>query len=250
MPPAALQHELMQPASAEDSQRKRISQFTLNFLHDTGWYVTDKSSAQELEWGRGAGCNFVLEGCSSYAESHKNQMYYCSAQQDNKDVCTYDSRGIGVCSAIPGTTCYTARADAGTPLLYCQDSRSFHTAGRRAYADSIQAVGGVVGTSSARCFHTPQRLCTGSSSSSSGGNGATCGGDDGSAVCMETACDAAGKLLVLLRVPGNDGKRDLVKLPCTDGEQYRCVLSKVDALSCVQAGMFTNSLLLLNALLS
>jgi hypothetical protein len=30
-------HELMQPASAEDSQRKRISAFTLNFLEDSGW---------------------------------------------------------------------------------------------------------------------------------------------------------------------------------------------------------------------
>eukprot|EP00775_Hariotina_reticulata_P001844 gene1844-2177_t len=101
--PVREMHELMQPASAEDSQRKRMSHFTLNFLDDTGWYITDKSQAQELEWGRGAGCSFVLDGCSSYASSHKHQTYYCSAVQAGKDVCTYDSRGIGTCSAIPGS---------------------------------------------------------------------------------------------------------------------------------------------------
>jgi hypothetical protein len=201
----------MQPASAEDSQRKRISQFTLNFLDDTGWYVTDKTSAQELEWGRNAGCSFVLDGCSSYAASHKNQGYYCTAGQADKDVCTYDSRGIGMCSAIPGTTCFTAKADAEKPLLYCQDSSSFQRAGRGAYASSIGAVGGTVGAASSRCFHTPQRICT-------GGAQETCGGQDGSAVCMETACEKGGKLLVLLKVQGSNGKRDTVKLPCTDGE--------------------------------
>ncbi|WIA42317.1 hypothetical protein OEZ86_008331 [Tetradesmus obliquus] len=213
---ANINHELMQPASAEDSQRKRISQFTLNFLDDTGWYVTDKTSAQELEWGRNAGCSFVLDGCSSYAASHKNQGYYCTAGQADKDVCTYDSRGIGMCSAIPGTTCFTAKADAEKPLLYCQDAGSFQRAGRGAYASSIAAVGGIVGAASSRCFHTPQQICTFSGNSSSSSKEA-CGGDDGSAVCMETACDKGGKLLVLLRLQGSDGKRDVVKLPCSDG---------------------------------
>jgi hypothetical protein len=217
------QHELMQPASAEDSQRKRISQFTLNFLDDTGWYVTDKTSAQELEWGRNAGCSFVLDGCSSYAASHKNQGYYCTAGQADKDVCTYDSRGIGMCSAIPGTTCFTAKADAEKPLLYCQDAGSFQRAGRGAYASSISAIGGTVGAASSRCFHTPQRICT-------AGSGETCGGEDGSAVCMETACDKAGKLLVLLRVAGKDGKRDTVKVPCTDGESLVCEVVRLDML--------------------
>eukprot|EP00878_Enallax_costatus_P003097 GHUV01003296.1.p1 GENE.GHUV01003296.1~~GHUV01003296.1.p1 ORF type:complete len:484 (+),score=96.88 GHUV01003296.1:3288-4739(+) len=207
---ANINHELMQPASAEDSQRKRISQFTLTFLDDTGWYVTDKSSAQELEWGRGAGCDFVLDGCSAYAASHAKQTYYCTANQESKDVCTYDSRGIGVCSAIPGTQCYTARADASKPLLYCQDSSSFQKAGRQSYMSSITAVGGVVGSPSSRCFSTPQQICV-----NGPGGKLSCGGDDGSAVCMETACDKSGKLLVLLRVPGSSGKMDTVKLQCS-----------------------------------
>lgn len=204
----------MQPASAEDSQRKRISQFTLAFLDDTGWYVTDKSSAQELEWGRGAGCDFVLNSCSAFAASHTKQTYYCAANQESKDVCTHDSRGIGVCSAIPGTQCYTARADVRKPLLYCQDSSSFQKAGRQAYMSSIRAVGGIVGAPSSRCFATPQQICV------QGPKGKlVCGGDDGSAVCMEAACDKSGKLLVLLRVPGRNGKMDVTKLQCkSDGE--------------------------------
>lgn len=208
----------MQPATAEDSQRKRISQFTLTFLDDTGWYVTDKSAAQELEWGRGAGCDFVLNGCSTYAASHTKQTYYCKSQQETKDVCTYDSRGIGVCSPIPGTQCYTARADASKPLLYCQDSSSFQQAGRQAFMGSIKAVGGIVGVPSSRCFHTPQRIC-----SKAAGGKQTCSGEDGNAVCMEAACDKSGKLLVLLRVPGRNGKMETAKLPCkTDGEYRAC----------------------------
>eukprot|EP00879_Flechtneria_rotunda_P007939 GHRR01008317.1.p1 GENE.GHRR01008317.1~~GHRR01008317.1.p1 ORF type:complete len:595 (+),score=186.44 GHRR01008317.1:2246-4030(+) len=218
---ANINHELMQPASAEDSQRKRISQFTLNFLEDTGWYVTDKSSAQELEWGRGAGCSFVLDGCSSYATSHPAQGYYCAQQQADKDVCTYDSRGIGVCSAMPNAGCYTARADADNPLLYCQDSSSFRRVGRDALAHSMQIVGGIIGSHSSRCFHTPQQICTGNSrqTSSSGNNSKVpeaCSEEGGSAVCMEAACDGAGRLFVLLRVPGSNG--DVARLACTDGE--------------------------------
>lgn len=201
---ANVNHELMQPASAEDSQRKRISAFTLNFLEDTGWYVTDKSAAQELEWGRGAGCSFVLDGCSSWATSNAGkQTYYCSEGQAGKDVCTHDSRGIGACSAIPGTSCYTARADAAKPLLYCQDASSFSRSGRQGVAAAYAAVGGAVGSDSARCLNTPQKLCTGSA----------CAGNAGAAICAETSCDSSGKLYVQLKVGGKTSK-----LPCTDGE--------------------------------
>jgi hypothetical protein len=201
---ANVNHELMQPASAEDSQRKRISAFTLNFLDDTGWYVTDKSAAQELEWGRGAGCSFVLDGCGSWATNNANkQSYYCSDSQAGKDVCTHDNRGIGTCSAIPGTSCFTARADAAKPLLYCQDSSSFSRSGRQGVAAAFKAVGGAVGSQSSRCFNTPQKLCTGSA----------CAGDAGAAICADTSCDASGKLFVELNVGGKSSK-----LPCTDGK--------------------------------
>lgn len=200
---ANVNHELMQPASAEDSQRKRISAFTLNFLEDTGWYVADKSAAQELEWGRGAGCAFVLDGCSSWVSNNKGkQSYYCSESQAGKDVCTHDSRGIGMCSLIPGTSCYTARADAAKPLMYCQDTGSFTRSGRQGVAAAFAAVGGAVGSQSSRCLNAPQKVCTGKA----------CAGTDGSAICAETSCDSSGKLFVQLKV---DGKT--TKLPCTDG---------------------------------
>lgn len=213
---ANVNHELMQPASAEDSQRKRISAFTLNFLDDTGWYVTDKSAAQELEWGRGAGCSFVLDGCGSWATSNTNkQSYYCSESQAGKDVCTHDNRGIGTCSAIPGTLCFTARADAAKPLLYCQDSNSFARSGRQGVAAAFKAVGGAVGSQSSRCLNTAQKLCTGSA----------CAGDAGAAICADTSCDASGKLYVELNVGGKSSK-----LPCTDGEfgavVVQCCLEK------------------------
>lgn len=202
---ANVNHELMQPASAEDSQRKRISAFTLNFLEDSGWYVTDKSAAQELEWGRGAGCAFVLDGCSSWASSNAGkQSYYCSDSQAGKDVCTHDSRGIGVCSQIPGTSCFTARADAAKPLLYCQDAGSFSRSGRQGVAAAFAAVGGAVGSQSSRCLNTPQKVCT----------GAACAGDAGAAMCAETSCDSSEKLFVELKVGGKASK-----LPCTDGER-------------------------------
>lgn len=202
---AVINHELMQPASAEDSQRKRISGFTLNFLEDSGWYVTDKSGAQELEWGRGAGCGFVLDGCSSYASSNAGkQPYYCSEAQASKDVCTYDSRGIGSCSALGGTGCFTARADAARPLLYCEDASSFSRAGRTDAAAAMQAAGGAVGSPSSRCFNAPQRLCT----------TAGCSGDSAvAAMCAAASCDGAGRLFVELKSAGGKAQ----KLPCKDG---------------------------------
>jgi hypothetical protein len=201
---ANVNHELMQPASAEDSQRKRISAFTLNFLEDSGWYVTDKSAAQELEWGRGAGCSFVLDGCSSWASKNAGkQSYYCSDNQAGKDVCTHDSRGIGVCSQIPGTSCFTARADAAKPLLYCQDSGSFTRSGRQGVAAAFTSAGGAVGSHSSRCLNTPQKVCTGTA----------CAGDAGAAMCADTSCDSSGKLFVELKVGAKSAK-----LPCTDGE--------------------------------
>lgn len=217
---ANVNHELMQPASAEDSQRKRISAFTLNFLEDTGWYVTDKSAAQELEWGRGAGCSFVLDGCSNWATSNAGkQSYYCAESQAGKDVCTHDNRGIGVCSMIPGTTCYTARADAAKPLLYCQDSASFARSGRQGAAAAFAAVGGAVGGDSSRCLNTPQQVCTGSA----------CAGAAGAAMCADTSCDSSGKLFVELKV---DGK--VTKLPCTDGalSWHACISICVLLLPC------------------
>jgi hypothetical protein len=207
---ANVNHELMQPASAEDSQRKRISAFTLNFLEDSGWYVTDKSAAQELEWGRGAGCSFVLDGCSNWAASNAGkQSYYCAEGQAGKDVCTHDSRGIGVCSQIPGTSCYTARADTAKPLMYCQDASSFARSGRQGVAAAFAAVGGAVGSQSSRCLNTQQKVCTGTA----------CAGEAGAAICADTSCDSSGKLFVELKVGGK-----ATKLPCADGELLQPLL--------------------------
>jgi hypothetical protein len=146
----------------------------------------------------------VLDGCGPWAASNSGkQTYYCSDSQAGKDVCTHDNRGIGVCSQIPGTSCFTARADAAKPLLYCQDSGSFSRSGRQGVAAAFATVGGAVGSDSSRCVHTPQKVCM----------GAACAGDAGAALCVDTSCDSSGKLFVELKAGGKSSK-----LPCTDGE--------------------------------
>ncbi|KAL5497157.1 hypothetical protein EMCRGX_G013581 [Ephydatia muelleri] len=44
----------------------KLSEMTLALLQDTGWYQVDFSKAEPLQWGKNAGCQFVLGSCRGY----------------------------------------------------------------------------------------------------------------------------------------------------------------------------------------
>lgn len=79
-------------------QRPSLSNFTLAFLEDTGWYAPRYSLASPLAWGRGAGCGFVT---ASSCHSTPNQ-FFCSPTAVGAQ-CTFDSLAVGTCIQLPLT---------------------------------------------------------------------------------------------------------------------------------------------------
>ena len=53
-------NELMTP---ETPMISILSQFTLNIAKDSGFYIVDTKQAEEIYWGKNAGCNFASYFC-------------------------------------------------------------------------------------------------------------------------------------------------------------------------------------------
>ena len=80
-------------------QRPRLSNFTLAFLQDTGWYTVNYSAAERLTWGAGAGCAFVSAvSCTELTGSG----FFCSPRAGAPS-CTSDHQAVGTCSPLPLT---------------------------------------------------------------------------------------------------------------------------------------------------
>ena len=64
------------------TQNPLVSRITLALMEDTGWYSADYSQAQPLIWGKGLGCDFVLNSCRQWIETkqlqYKDIGYYLS----------------------------------------------------------------------------------------------------------------------------------------------------------------------------
>ena len=61
-----LQYNVLQPTPFHpkaSSTRVYFTNFTLALAGDSGWYVPDYSLAVEMEWGKGAGCDFATDEC-------------------------------------------------------------------------------------------------------------------------------------------------------------------------------------------
>jgi hypothetical protein len=87
----------MSPARPIDRSRSRLSPFTLAALEDSGWYVANYADAEPLDWGRGAGCDFVTSSCWDYMTKHRDQPYFCGKGSVNQTRCTSAATGWGVC---------------------------------------------------------------------------------------------------------------------------------------------------------
>jgi hypothetical protein len=65
-----------------------ISDLTLSFFQDMGWYIPDYSFSSSLSWGYSLGCSF-LNSCS-------NKDYYCGSLGQYS--CTYNKQQVGRCT--------------------------------------------------------------------------------------------------------------------------------------------------------
>jgi hypothetical protein len=70
---------------------ERVSEFTLALLEGTGWYIPDYNYAEPFFIGKGKGCNFINNVCSS---SNPAFSEYCSGSGRG---CTSIGRGGGNC---------------------------------------------------------------------------------------------------------------------------------------------------------
>ena len=81
-----------------------VSDITLGFLYDSGWYIPDYSKSSKLLWGRGAGCDFAIGKClnpgSSPSAGAGWNSYVCTS--DGLVGCTYHALGYGPCSISTG----------------------------------------------------------------------------------------------------------------------------------------------------
>ncbi|KAL5961561.1 Leishmanolysin-like peptidase [Taenia solium] len=86
----------------------RLSNLTLAFLEDTGWYLPNYSLAEHLAWGANRGCIFSTESCYSYMLDQlakgADSAPFCLAPQDKHladlFVCTPGRRSFGYCNLV------------------------------------------------------------------------------------------------------------------------------------------------------
>jgi len=79
-----------------DSYGRRVSEFTLAFLEGTGWYVPDYSYSEPYFYGKGQGCSYINNVCSTGGTPRFDE--YCSGSSRG---CTPEGRGGGYCSGNP-----------------------------------------------------------------------------------------------------------------------------------------------------
>ena len=100
-----LHTELMAPVVSQNSV---VSEFTLAFFEDTGWYESDYSKAEYLYFGKNAGCNFVNSKCNTgTADSPimqlKEKGYFCDTEYvapytETMTGCTHNGLSKGHCN--------------------------------------------------------------------------------------------------------------------------------------------------------
>jgi len=71
---------------------RRVSQFSLNLLEGSGWYVPNYDYAEPYYFGAGEGCDFIFGSCANAATQFASE--YCSGSVRG---CTPWGDGAGTC---------------------------------------------------------------------------------------------------------------------------------------------------------
>ncbi|KAK7378689.1 hypothetical protein VNO80_04135 [Phaseolus coccineus] len=73
--------------------RSVVSKMTLTLLEDSGWYKANYSMADQLDWGRNQGTEFVTSPCNVWKGA-----YHCNTTQFSG--CTYNREAEGYCPIL------------------------------------------------------------------------------------------------------------------------------------------------------
>ncbi|GIL60242.1 hypothetical protein Vafri_14875 [Volvox africanus] len=187
---------------AADGTPPVLSNLTLSYLDDTGWYVTNRSAAGFMSWGLGAGCQLPNSTCSSYMSAVPGQRLFCDATSGVQSsssptfLCSNNYKATGVCRALNFT--------GGCGLVLSRNAKETCLT-TDAPNDQPAVFGWGLGTPSGRCLPVVYRFqaYVGYSRFTYPGTGL-----DGSpnAACFDTTCSA-------------DGSKVFVKLL---GQQFEC----------------------------
>ncbi|EFJ43569.1 hypothetical protein VOLCADRAFT_96170 [Volvox carteri f. nagariensis] len=173
---------------AADGSPARVSNLTLAYLDDTGWYVTNRSAAGLLSWGRGAGCDLPTKSCSAYMAAAPGQKLFCDPTAASSAslptlLCSADYKSTGVCRSLNFT--------GGCGVLLTSSPQT--CMGPDAANDRQEVFGWGTGSPSGRCLPVVYRFqaSIGSIRYTYPTNGSD--GDSGAA-CFDTACSANGSV--------------------------------------------------------
>ncbi|KAH8872662.1 Leishmanolysin-like peptidase [Schistosoma japonicum] len=82
-----------------------VSNLTLGFFEDSGWYIVDYKMATTYEYGKRLGCPFATKSCYGYAQmrirENKTFIPFCSKRFE---VTCRDAYSYGVCHIVKYTT--------------------------------------------------------------------------------------------------------------------------------------------------
>uniref|UniRef100_A0A8C2KRR2 Leishmanolysin-like peptidase n=1 Tax=Cyprinus carpio TaxID=7962 RepID=A0A8C2KRR2_CYPCA len=96
-----LENEAM---TGSHTQNRVFSRITLAIMEDTGWYRANYSMAENLEWGRGLGCDFVMKSCKFWIDQHRHTRPtlspYCDSVRSAplQLTCRQDQLAVAVCN--------------------------------------------------------------------------------------------------------------------------------------------------------
>ncbi|XP_065185667.1 leishmanolysin-like peptidase [Sycon ciliatum] len=105
------ENEVMTGTFTQDYSYSRL---TMSLMEDTGWYGVNYSLADDLVWGKNAGCDFVSQSCGSWmtARNSTGVQPFCLnlATESRRFFCNVDHSAKAVCNLAQFTT--------GLPTLY------------------------------------------------------------------------------------------------------------------------------------
>ncbi|XP_076858538.1 leishmanolysin-like peptidase [Brachyhypopomus gauderio] len=96
-----LENEAM---TGSHTQNRVFSRITLAIMEDTGWYTANYSMAENLEWGKDLGCDFVMKSCKFWIDrQHLTSLTstpYCDSVRGTplQLSCRQDQLAVAVCN--------------------------------------------------------------------------------------------------------------------------------------------------------
>ncbi|XP_049820821.1 leishmanolysin-like peptidase [Aethina tumida] len=88
------------------TQNPIISRITLALMEDTGWYIANYSMAEEMSWGKGLGCDFVMKSCKEWITMKSTKGFsihpFCNKlkREPLQTECTDDRTSVALCNLI------------------------------------------------------------------------------------------------------------------------------------------------------